>query len=219
MSTELIPGTSLPIQGSFGSPQHEGRDFVNMAQGREPRSLFERIGDADGVTPGEKAFIMGALRAFDNRPRQLKTISAQASGQTDATTGNMVVPFFQVPAGCEAHVANVTVDVPGSATITPAQPFSNNAAWAFIASGPETTGAPASTADSLRFGMLTFAPASSGGPILPGQWTFNDSNAPVGQSGDTIYFVLHGGSQTALQAIGVQVTYRVNLFGYENGQL
>jgi hypothetical protein len=221
-SFELIPGTAIPIQGQSrpGSPQPEGRGAIELEPERQPPSRIDPDAPQPALAPHELAIVRAALNAYDRRPRLLKTIFDTAAAVTAATTGNCIVPLFVVPAGCEAHLAMVIADLPQSATVNPSAPFANAASWAFLASLPAASTAPVITApDALRPGMVAFAPTSAGGPILPGQWTFNDTNAPVGFGGDQFFYVLHGGSQAALVSTSLQVQYRVNLFGFEDGQL
>lgn len=216
---DLIPGTTLPIHTGPGGEQPEGRGTVTITHDRMPRSLFERIGDRDDVTPAELAYLDAAIRSFDKTPRHLKTIFSSSWAQTSATTGNLVLPLFTCPAGCEGHVTEVTVDAPYSTTITPAAPFSNASSWAFLAvSGASSSPGPGQV-DSFRPGLVAFAPVTPAGPIIPGQWTFNDSSSPILRGGDSLYYCLHGGSVAAILGLALDCSYRVNLFGVEQGQL
>jgi hypothetical protein len=219
-SFDLIPGTALPIQQTAhpGSPQPEGRGTVTLAPGRAAPEAMPNF-EQPSLSPDELALVKTAVASYDRTPRRLKTIYAAAGGQTDATTGNLILPLFLCPAGCEGHVSNVTVDAPGSATINPSAPFSNGASWEFLAKSGSSTGMLASQADTLRRGLVAFAPTSTAGPIIPGQWTFNDTNAPVLFGNEQLYYVLHGGSVAAILALALQVTYRIDLFGFEDGRL
>ena len=223
MAVELIPGTGLPLHVGPGGEQPEGRGTVQITDDRAPRPIVDRNAPVAGaLSPQEMAFVQAAIAAFDRGHRKLKTIFDTAAGVTDATTGNIVIPLFVCPGGCEAHVTNVLVDTPqAAATIAPSVPFSNAATWAFLAIAGASTGRSPGDADSLRPGMVTFAPnpASGTNAVLPFQWTFTDAPAPTLFGGDQLYYVLHGGSQATVKAITVQVTYKVELFGYENGQL
>jgi len=209
---QFIPGTALPTNvDEAGSG--EGRGEPSFLPSRIPGpSLFEKLGDRDDITPSELAVITAALRVYDQRPKKERTVDNTVGARTDATTGNLVVELFSCPQGWEAHIANVTVDAPGSATITPTAPFASGSAWSFISVAPPTTGEPASLADALRVGMVTFAPVAAGGPIIPGQWTFNDSNARVAYGGESIFYCLHGGSVAALLNLTLQVGFRLNLY-------
>jgi hypothetical protein len=143
-------------------------------------------------------------------------ISDHAAKQTDATTGNVVIPFFTVPAGFEGHLTSLTVDCPQQSTINPSAPFANSSSWQFVAKLPAgSTGLSAAQADTLRPGLVAFAPTSAAGPIIPGQWTFNKDQAPVGRGGDVFYYVLHGGSIAAILNLALQVIYRIDLYTYE----
>lgn len=218
---DLIPGTALPIQSGRGGSSGEGRGGVQLTPERQPPGLLDPNQDRPSLDPAELALVRAALAAYDRRPRKLKTVYDTTAKATDGTTGNLVVPLFTCPAGCEGHVTQVTVDVPGSASITPSAPYSNAASWAFLAAipGGGTSGPLNSQADTFRNGMVTFAPVSAAGPFLPGQWTFNDTSAPILYGGDQLLFVIHGGSIAAILAQTVQVTYRVDLYGFEDGQL
>jgi len=212
---DLIPGTTLPYHGGPGGLQPEGRGEIVPNPDRQPRSLIEKLENRDDVSPVELAFAAAAIRAYDHKARKERDIYASTGGVTDATTGNIVLPLFEVPAGMFGHVAQVTVDAPGSATITPSAPYANASSWAYIAiasassvpSNPATTG--------LRNGLAAFAPSSAAGPIIPGQWTFNDTNAPVAWGGEQVFFVLVGGSVAAVKGLNLQVTYRINLYTRE----
>lgn len=216
---ELIPGTALPIQGTFGSPQPEGRGNVELNPMRQPPSMIDPNADRPSLSAAEMAFVRAAIASYDRRPRKLKTVYDSTAGRADASTGNLILPLYVVPAGCEGHVTQVTIDAPTSATITPSAPFSNASSWAWVALGGASSGPTAANVDTFRNGLVAFAPVSAAGPFIPGQWTFNDTSAPIGYGGDQVYFCLHGGSIAALQSLTVQVTYRVDLYGFEDGQL
>lgn len=218
---ELVPGTSLPIQRSYGSPQPEGRGGVQLTEDRQPPSVIDPRAEQPSFSAAELAFVRAAISAYDRRPRKLKTVYDTTAKITDGTTGNLVVPLFTCPAGCEGHVTQCTVDIPNSASINPSAPFANASSWAFLASipGGGTSGPLNSQADTFRPGMIAFAPAAAAGPIAPGQWTFNDTSSPILYGGDQLLYVLHGGSIAAILSQSVQVTYRIDLYGFEDGQL
>ena len=210
---ELIPGTTLPFHAPSAASQPEGRGEVKIIDERMPHSLFEKIERADGISPAEAAIAGAALRAFDRHPRKLKVIFDATNGQTDATTGNCVIPLFEVPAGAEGHLVSVTVDTPNSATITPTAPYTNAASWGFLAKGPVGSTSQNASALALRPGLVAFAPSSTSTlPVLPYQWTFEDTNAPVGFGGTLFYYVLVGGSIAATKNISLRTTFRVNLY-------
>lgn len=213
MAVELIPGTALPVYAPGAAEQPEGRGGIQLRPERQPPSLLERIDDPEGLTPAERMVVAAALRAFENKPKRVKHIDATVGGQTDATTGNLVIPLYQCPAGCELHITNVTVDPSGSATITPSAPYSNAASYMFLSiSGSSTgTGSATATVNALRNGLAAFAPTSAAGPIIPGQWTFNDSNARIAFGGETVYFVFVGGSIAAVLNLALRVSFRFNL--------
>jgi hypothetical protein len=214
-SVELIPGTTLPFHTGPGGFQPEGRgEIIPNPEHRSP-SLLEKIGSRDDLSATELAFAAAALRAYDHRSSKVRDVYASAGGVTDATTGNIVVPLFEVPAGMFGHVAQVTVDAVSSATITPAAPYANASSWAYIAIAPASSMPANPAATALRAGMAAFAPSSAAGPIIPGQWTFNDTNAPVAWGGEQVYFVLVGGSVAAVKSLNLQVTYRINLYSRE----
>jgi hypothetical protein len=221
---DLLPGTALPLSAGGGGHQTEGRGGIELTPQRAPVSLLERLGARDDISSAELAFVGAAIRGFDHRPRRLKTIFDGATGQTDASTGNLVVPLYQCPAGCEAHVALVVADPTNTAGTTPNAGFANTASWAFLAAAQESTGLANANVLSLRPGLFAFAPspaviAANAAVVLPFEWTFNDSNAPVLQSGDTLWYGLVGGSQATILNITVRLTYRINLYGFESGQL
>lgn len=216
--SEIVPG--LPVAEPGQAAQVEGRGTVELRPEHLAPSLVDRLEEVDGLTVGERAVILAAIRAYDHRPRQQRSIFAQAGGQTDGTTGNVVIPLFTTPAGMEGHVALVTVDCPGFATVNPSAPFANAASWAFLAlaqaqGGSSASGSLAASVDTLRAGLIAFAPNAAAGPIIPGTWTFNDSNAPICLAGETLFYCLHGGSQANLTALRLQVSYRVNLYSRE----
>jgi hypothetical protein len=59
--------------------------------------------------------------------------------------------------------------------------------------------------------MIAFAPTAAAGPILPFQWEFGEHDAPIAFGGDTIFYVLVGGTQASLLNIRIQAGIRVNL--------
>ncbi len=213
---ELIPGTSLPVYAPGSAYQQEGRGDVRITEDRQPRSLFEKIEQEDGLTAAERGFVAAAIRAYDRRPKKVRHVDATVGGQTNATTGNLVLPLYECPQGSELHVTNVTVDTPGSATITPSAPFANASSWMYLsAAGASTSPNNLAAVTALRAGMIAFAPTSAAGPIIPGQWTFNDSNARIAFGGEMVYFVLVGGSIAGILGQTLAVSFRFNLLSDE----
>lgn len=210
---ELIEGTALPMYAPGTQRQTEGRSPVQQ-ENQQP-SLFEKIASRDGISPAEQAVVAAALRAYDRAPKRRMTVYPKVSGTTDATTGSIVLELFEVPAGWQAHLTQVTVDCPGSSTITPAAPFASASSWMFLAVSSRTQRATVPT--TIRAGAVAFAPSSAGGAILPGQWTFNDTSSPVGRGGQFFYFALVGGSQAGLTSLQVTANARVNLVEYGEG--
>jgi hypothetical protein len=216
---ELVPGTALPITPPGAATQLEGRGTVIPNPERAPQPLEDRTGPggADEIGEGQFAIVEQLLRRYDHSRKTVRTYFTEQSDQTDGTTGNCVLQLFEVPQGGEAHISNVIVDAPQSATITPAAPYGNAASFAFLAiSSPINTDSD-SAAAALRTGMVAFAPVSAAGPIIPGQWTFNDSNAPVAFGGSMVYFVLVGGSIAAVLNLNIRARCRVNLHSRPGG--
>lgn len=211
----LIPGTTIPYDEDY-SASGEGRGTLTQTPGRGPKSLFEKIGERDQLAPHELAIAAAALRIYDQSSKKERVVYAQVAGRTDASTGNIVLPMFTVPASWECAITSVFVDAPLSTSITPSAPVASASCWAFVAAIPPTTGLTAAAVDGLRGSAVTFAPTSAGGPIIPGQWTFNDSNAPIAYGGTQVTYLLHGGNLAALQAITVQVSFRLNLYARVN---
>lgn len=211
---QFVPGTALPLKGPGGSDQSEGRGQVILRPERHPRSLLERISARDDIDPHEQAVVAAALRAFDRRPKHERSIFFQVGGTTDSTTGNLVSFLYEVPQGMEGHVTNVTVDAPDTAAITPSAPFANAASFQFLAVAPPATAIGNATAatTALRAGLVAFAPTAAGGPIIPGQWTFTDSVAPIAYGGEAFWYVLVGGSQAGIAGKRLQLSIRVDLY-------
>jgi hypothetical protein len=212
---ELIPGTSLPMYAPASTLQPEGRGDVKITPERQPHSLLERIDDPANLTETERIFVQAALRAFDRKPLKTRHVDIATGGVTDATTGNLVVPLYLCPQGSELHITNVTVDAPGSATINPSAPFANAASFMFLAKAGANAATNSANATTLRPGMVAFAPTSAAGPIIPGQWTFNDSNARIAFGNEQVYFVLIGGSVAAILGVSLRVSFRFNLLSEE----
>ncbi len=212
-SVHLIPGTSLPFIPPGAADQVEGRGDVIINPDRQGPQTSERVANEDLISAQAYAVVEAALRAFDRKERRETHYYVESADQTDATTGSAVMQLFEVPQGMEGHVSNVIVDVPQSATLTPSAPYANAASFMFLAiSGPTNTDNDnAALVTGLRAGMVAFAPISAGGPMLPGQWTFNDSNAPIIFGGQTLYFVLNGGSQAAILNLYLRARTRINL--------
>lgn len=208
----LVPDTALPDPAPREALQPEGRGTVELEHRFVPPSLFEKIQSADGVSSTELAVVGAALRAFDRAPQPMRTLYIPSADNADGTTGNLVLQLFEVPAGTEAHLTQLTVDTPQSATINPTAPFASASAWSFIALAPPSSTDNDSSALALRQGMVGFAPTTAGGPILPGQWTFNDTDAPVGRGGMMFYYVLVGGSVAGLLNLTIKTTARINLY-------
>lgn len=213
---ELVPGTALPATGPDQTRQPENRGTMIPTPGSDSStpgvSLFERLTARDDISVSEAHLVGAALRAFDRAPKAEKIIYGSIGDQTDPTTGNLVVLLEQIPQGSHGRITQVTVDAPMSATITPAAPYANALSFAYVAVLPPTSGVSDATAATSRAGLVAFAPTSAAGPILPGQWTFNEDEAPVAWGGEAVYFVLVGGSVAATLNLFLQVTYRINLY-------
>jgi len=208
----LVINTSLPATTPGETAQPEGRGTVELTHAKIPPSLFERLENADGIDPAERALIYTALSAYDRQPAAQRVFFFTVGDQTDATTGNVVIPLFDCPGDSEAMVTQVTVDTPESATINPSAPLANAAVYAFLSIMPSGsyTNAQAST---MRQGMVAFAPSSAAGPTIPGQWTFGKENAPVFTTGESLFFTLIGGSQASITNQRIRCTVRVNVVG------
>lgn len=211
---ELIPGTALPFIAPSMAPQPEGRGGVQLTDERQPPPMVEGSESGDLVPDSYRQIVDAALRAFDRSPKFERTVFDGTAGQTDATTGNLVLELFQIPMGTEGRIVNVTIDLPSSATITPAAPYANAASWCFLASLGSSTGLGNANPALLRSGMVAFAPTSAAGPILPGQWTFNEDECPVIWGGMMLFFVLVGGSVAAITNQQLEASYRVNLYSH-----
>lgn len=209
---ELIPGTALPMYAPESARQPEGRGGIQLTDERQPPSMLRDIPDPDGVTEAHKRLVEAAIRSFDRGPARHRTMYPVSADQTDGTTGNLVLQLFEVPAGMEGRITNLVVDAPQSATINPSAPYGNAASWSFIAVGPPTSTDSDAIVDTLRNGMVTFAPVSAAGPIIPGQWTFNDPSAPIAYGGEMFYFCLHGGSIAAILNLMIRTRARINLY-------
>lgn len=210
----LVPLTALPETTPGQAMQPEGRGEIVPNQQFAPGTLFQKIVDGDGIDETERAIVGAALHAYDNAPLRARTFQTVAADQTDGTTGNAVLQLFECPAGMEARLTSVTIDAAQSATITPAAPFASASAWSFIAKAPpsNTDNDTAAQVTALRQGLVTFAPTSAAGPILPGQWTFTDDQAPVARGGEMFFFVLVGGSVAAITNLALRAVSRVNLY-------
>ncbi len=205
---------ALPLTEPSSAPQPEGRGDVILTREHMAPSLFEKV--ASAVDPAEAAIVAAALRAWENRPRGQAHVFQQVSDVTDGTTGNLVLPLYTCPVGNEAHVTFVCADATGSATVIAPAPQANAASWAYLAigqgiGGSNDAGISNALAASLRRSLVAFLPTSAAGPMLPGTWTWNDANAPIVFGGETLCYVIVGGSQAGLQSVQVTVSYRVNV--------
>lgn len=210
---QLLEGTALPEHEPGAGAGNEHRGEVALAAAHLAPSVLEKVEAQDGLTEHERAVVRAALQSYDGRRRRPFTKYDQAGGQTDATTGNVVIPLYTAPAGSECHITNVFVDAPKSATISGAAPLANAAIFATLAIGSAGgLDARAADADALRPGGVASLPTSAAGPVVPGQWTWNDSNAPVAWGGETVYYLLHGGSQAAALNLQLQVSFRINVY-------
>lgn len=209
---DLIPGTALPLSPPGAAAQPEGRGNVILTPARQPVSMLERLSQRDDISPAELMYLDAAVRRFDRQPPSKRYRFIPSSDTTDASTGNLALQLYEVPQGAECHLASVTVDTPSSATITPAAPYANAASYMFLAKAPPSTSDNDAFALSLRPGLIAFAPTAAGGPILPGQWTFGEGDAPVGFGGEMFWLVIVGGSQAAI--LGLTVTAKTKIIEY-----
>lgn len=193
----------------------------------EPLNQFDilaKLGRGDDLAPHEHAYLTAILLERELTKKQERPYYSEefdegplaASGTCDATTGNLALPIFKMPRGWEGHLTNLTVDAPASSSITPTAPYANASSYAYIAVIPDGRESLAVAANSaaavLRSYLRAFAPTSAAGPILPGQWTFNEATAPLIHENESVVYIIVGGSVSALQSLNVQVTARVNRY-------
>lgn len=210
---ELIPGTSIPIYAPESARQPEGRGDVHITTDRIPPALVQGDPSPDEISEMQRRLVDAAIRAFDRAPKYDRTIFQQAAGQTDTTTGNLVLELYECPQGKEGRLTNVTVDTPSTAAITATAPFASASAWAFLAVLGASSGVDNTAPLNFRAGLVAFAPTSAAGPILPGQWTFNEDQSPILWGGQQLYYCLVGGSVAAVRNVQVEATYRIDLYG------
>lgn len=107
--------------------------------------------------------------------------------------GDVKVLLYTSPAGNVSKLTRAVIDVQG---FTPASPYTNAAAWAALYAIPGIStlippyagGASANEHDADVGAMLDFAPATSGGPLFPGLFEYNEASAPRIRGG--VSFVL-----------------------------
>ena len=210
---ELIPGTALPLHVGPGGQQGEGRQSIGITRERAPVAMTEGE-NVDGLDPRTLALVERMITRYDAAAKRVtKTIFGSAGGVTDATTGNLVVPLFTTPQGMDGRLTYCTVDAPLSVTINPTAPFASGSAFIYLSISASSSGDSAANATTYRGGMVAFAPTSAGGPMIPGQWTFNIDQAPVVQGNESIHFICSGGSVAAIKAVTLRVKYRIELAG------
>lgn len=217
---ELIPGTSLPIRAPGEQPQVEGRGGVQLRDARRPPSMIAEGPVADGLDTIERHLIVAALRRYQSEQLFERVIMDQVTANADGTTGNCAVECYEVPQGYQGRVTLVTADTYLKATVTPTAPAANAATWCYIAVLPASSGRGGSppatdlTAGVLRNGLVDFRPnpANSAGAALPASFGYGDDGAPVVWGGETLWFVLVGGSQASVQGAAIKVAFRINLY-------
>lgn len=210
--TELIPGTALPIGDT--NIQYEGSRTVAITPERAPVRMVESGADPLGIGDANIAFIQAALRALDAEPRYVRTIWSESVDQTDATTGNVVVPMFECPQGYEATLSYAIFHSPIGA-VTPVAPLANAAIFAFLAKGSPVNTASNVTAfvNQLKSGMIAMSPQTpaAAGASFPAEWTFGDKAGPVLFGGQQLFAVLVGGSQATALNLHVHAAARLTL--------
>lgn len=133
----------------------------------------------------------------DRRSREL-VLSANTNG-----SGNCVAALYEVRGGLVGALTRATVALNDTTTYNPSNFFGAAGAYMFLARA--TAGAAGAGAAALWRGMVCFGPETStaASPFLPGQWTFEDSQAPVFKNGETIYLVVVGTAAIANQTLNV----------------
>jgi hypothetical protein len=182
--------------------------------------ILARIGQGETLSPHEHAYLTSVLLERELTKQQERPYASETKqeilfggGTTDATTGNLMVELYQVPAGWEAYVLYVMIDNTSSSTIIPSATFANSASWSFLVNLPKgdrglIKNANASTVQ-VRKGMVAFAPTSAGGPIVPGLWTFSENEAPVLRDEQSLSFSLVGGSVAAITSQSLLIQTRI----------
>jgi hypothetical protein len=222
MAHDRDPLTHGPVDNGPLTMEGSGADVWSLPSdeglvGQHPAQLPALQFDyAAGIIVGHGEEANAQPAAYEHphivrNPYTFRRIFQQTSGQTDPTTGNLVIRLFLCPLGHELEVGSVVVDLPGSATITPSAPFANAASFAFLAVA--AGGATAASVAQMRAGLVAFAPIVAAGPILPGHWTFDQGTEPIVHGGQELFYVLSGGSIAALLNQQVQATLHARELG------
>lgn len=132
---------------------------------------------------------VGELARAWREQKHERLISPTVQGQTDASTGNLVLPLYQVPDGFTFKAERVVVE---DATSTPAAPYSSGTAWIALyrANGPSVPFRPGS--------LLDFGPTTAGGGILPCVFTDGGNSAPLVYGGEWLLVNLVAGPTNRL---------------------
>lgn len=185
-------------------------------------ALVEKLSRGEPLPQHELAYLTALLIERDTSARRESPLYTEVRHPPiapvtlilDGATGNGMALLYSPPKGWEGVPTSVTVDAPGSATITPSAPYANAASWMYLAKmakGQQNDIANANAANArIRDGACAFAPDSAAGPIIPGQWTYNQHNLPPVMEGEVLVFAIVGGSIAALQGLQLQITVRID---------
>lgn len=157
--------------------------------------------------------ILRQIRHFREPHRYIDVYNPSIGGQTDSS-GNAVVKLYDVAIGFQFAVHDVLVYLTSAATYNPSNPYAAAGTYAFLAaSGSIATGqggvSNAALTTLLYPGMIAFAPTSSAGPFLPGQWTFGTHDAPRLRGGSALFLCIVGAAAIASQPLSIDLGGRL----------
>lgn len=170
-----------------GPAEYDGPSFVSYLQ----ETLGRERADA----------LIRRILVLDRLPKKEFPEYFPVPFSTDAS-GDALVKLYDAPAGSRASLHNLIVFPQSDATINPAAPYANAAAFMFLAVGA------GESASDLYPGMVAFAPTSSGGPILPGNFFWGTHDAPVVWPGQSLYLAIVGTGTIASLAMQARLKLR-----------
>ena len=197
--------SSAPQEG-VGLWRGPGENWQAPPGERAPEAAF------DGNDPVAAA-VVSMQGAIDDLGRKLAAAfpydgpTGVASGNTDAS-GNLWLPVYQIGAGLIFKAHRLVVEAAG---YTPASPYTNASAWlGFYSFGQDVLpgGTYTGIANTMQGALKEFAPATSGGQLLPALFTDNGAQASEVRGPNHLILLVVGGPASARVTVNYQGSLR-----------
>lgn len=216
-----MPGIQVPdfippglTRGAPGPPEQPNTEPLAPTQPAGPApydgpDFISRLTEAGWSKEEVIAALIRRINLDRAPKRDMPYYNPNMGAQTDAN-GNLVQKLYDVAVGFKFRVHNVTVALTSLGTYDPSTPYGGAGIFMFMAIGSSGGGNDfESQITNLWPGMIAFAPVTTNGPVLPGQWTFGTHDAPLLHGGESLWLCLDGSAAIANQGLNIDIGGRL----------